>query len=169
MMLYTCKLCGESFILRVKPFNCPFCGVSLEDFSELFQNGFADYIIEARDKKLLEKYVGMKQENIVLLSELYDKAGSRQLCNLFRALYLVDKKHLEIFNKLGIKQEQKKRRVKIYEFDEDNIADSLCKKNDLIGYLKEIIDAVNEPYISELLYYLCLVEEEHARLLEKYN
>jgi len=96
--LYVCKICGEPYIGREAPDDCPFCGApkqylkSIEEFHKLW-----DIELNEQEKKDMQETLGLEvnavayYEDVSVSEEKYSKQN-----RLFKQLARVEREHAEL-------------------------------------------------------------------------
>ena len=103
--LYVCKICGEPYLGREAPNDCPFCGApktylrSVEEFSELWKTQLSEQgKKDMRETLDLEINATAYYDKVSKANEKYSKYN-----RLFKQLARVEKEHAEVASRfLGI-------------------------------------------------------------------
>jgi len=104
-MLYVCKICGEPYIGRSEPDDCPFCGAPktylrpVEDFSKLWDSELSE-----QEKKDIETVLKLEVNATAYYKDVADKQEKYSKYNrLYKQLTRVEQEHAELASKfLGI-------------------------------------------------------------------
>ena len=165
--VYKCIICKKPYLGDEKPSHCPYCGV-YSRYLVLAKEHIHDVsYIDTPTKKHLLQVMEIKIDNIKFYRDLEKKIKDSTLKTMLEALEKIDNRHLKILIDLGLPRlEEKRGKVKIYSYIEDNIAEMYHRKNNVIKKVKEVNLDIEDPFIKEILLALSDVEKDHIKMIE---
>ncbi|MBU1164716.1 ferritin-like domain-containing protein [Patescibacteria group bacterium] len=96
-----CKICGEVFIGKALPSNCPYCGVE----NKFLIDGSAykdENDVELTDisKKNLEKALSIELSNTAFYKCIANTSTEPLIAAMFKGLSKIEKEHADVFRKI---------------------------------------------------------------------
>ena len=166
--LWRCLICGDPYIGNSPPYNCPFCGVSIEYIVEAkdAEVNF-DVILNSTDKENAEKALEVEVSNAQFYFCAAVKTDDDEGKQLFKALGKVEEEHANVWKKI-----LKLVKLEIPKVDEcstsniDNLKESHTRETMAIKFYKKASEESVNKRVKEIFEAFTKVERDHLQLSE---
>ena len=170
MQIFRCLICGDTFVMRDKPKNCPYCG-SDEQYIVLTVN-YPDDInrvtLTPQEHDDLLHASQLEFTNATFYVDLGKIDPPSALASLYRHLAKIEKEHLTVFSKL-LNQP-----VDALDFErdvvlpkgswDDNIAISTQQEIDARDFYDLAAGRANSPRVAQVFRAIAQVEASHIEV-----
>ena len=167
--LYRCKICGEAYVGKSMPSNCPYCGAH-----QRWLAAAADYIvpaipaISAQARKNLEFTYHLEIEAAQIYHCIRKKTTDELILGMFKPISKVELEHAELIGK--ILGQDPGREIPFKEkLCTANRQESLDRtkilETNAIGHYKKFLAESSEPRLKEIFEALIEVEQDHLDLV----
>jgi len=164
MKIYRCRICGEAYVGRGKPLNCPFCGAS-EKFIILAKNWKEDMISTLTDvsEKNLKKALELEVEVSGFYRCAARVAAEEDVKAMFSALAKIEAEHASTMRKmLGLPRAYtSEHEGRCYPTDVQNLAEARRKETICLAFYEESAKQAGEKRVREVLVALTEIERDH--------
>lgn len=169
MNFYRCLICGETYMGKDKPSNCPFCGAK-----EKYMVSAADWVDEnlSIDKfsdisrKNLEKALQLEANNAPFYRDAMMKSRSIEIQGIFKYLSKIEAEHASVVKKIlkcELPEPEKGREVATDDEIENIKTAHEREKEATVFYSKFATEAV-EPRVKRVFTVLAEIETDHIKL-----
>jgi len=174
METYKCRICGDTFLGRDIPSNCPFCGVAksyivfASDWSN-WEEGEKFELSEV-SKANLEHALMVENNTMLFYQCSCEVSVDIELSAMFEALARVEAEHLSIIRELlGLPKpaEVEDNRGRCHALEQANMKDAFDREKRAINFYRQAAGVAVEPRVKEVFTAFAEVEESHLELVEK--
>lgn len=171
MKTFICEICGDAYLGKEKPKNCPFCGAE-ENF---IKDGNAALPVLKRDGEIGEK----SKKNLLTTLDLEMHAYSLYLCMsknadtyeieaMYKRLAKVELEHASIVCKLLGVEKPEVKIVECSQSDVDNFKKTTELEKNATHLYHEFTKEAEETRIKIFFSGLAKAEEDHIELIKNY-
>jgi rubrerythrin len=103
MKLYRCRICGETYLGRDKPSECPFCGAGVDYIvlTEEYPEGLNQVQLTEVERADLETSVELETSNTRFYLAMAARKDNPKLSSAYKRLAKVEAEHCSLFCKLA--------------------------------------------------------------------
>jgi len=174
METYKCRICGDTFLGRDIPSNCPFCGAAKVYivFAGDWSNWEEEESLELSEvsKANLEHALMIENNSMLFYQCSCEVSVDNELSAMFEALAGIEARHLSIIREiLGLPKpaEVEDNRGRCHALEQANIKDALDREKRTMNFYGQAAGVAVEPRVKEVFMALAEVEESHIELIEK--
>jgi len=170
MKIFICEICGEAYIGKEKPADCPFCGALAafikngNEAEPLLNKSFN--VLENSRKNLMESY-----DLEVKASSIYNcmagKAENYQSKAMFKRLAIIEMEHANIVTKILKIEKPQAVEESCPDTDRENFEKTKELEDHAAGLYREFARVADEPQIRILFTALAQAEEGHLALMKE--
>lgn len=170
MQIFRCLICGDTFVMRDKPKNCPYCG-SDEQYIVITVNyptDINDITLTDQERDDLLHASQLEYTNATFYGDLGKINPPSPLASLYRHLAKIEKEHLVVFSKLL------QRPVEDLDFERDvvlpredwdeNIALSTQQEIDARDFYELAASRATSPRVAQVFTAIAQVEATHIEV-----
>ncbi|MFH1856907.1 MAG: ferritin family protein [Candidatus Omnitrophota bacterium] len=170
MEVYRCRICGEAYIGKEKPVNCPFCGAYREylvlagEWKWLYSEVLSDIT-----KENLKKALNLEINNTNFYKAVSEKSKDVYIVSMFKGLSKVEREHASTICKhLNIqKPDSNIGADKAVDSDLENIKEANRHERDAVKFYGQASHQAGEKEIKEFFRALMQIESDHIILTEQ--
>jgi len=164
MKTYRCRICGEAYVGKGKPVNCPFCGAP-EKYIILAKNWKEDMISTLTDisERNLKKALEIEIETSGFYRCASRVAMEEDVKAMFAALAKIEAEHASTVRKmLGLPRSYtSEHEGRCYPTDSQNLAEARRKEEICVTLYEESTKQAGEKRVREVLAALVEIEKDH--------
>jgi len=160
-----CRICGEVFIGRQTPSNCPFCGVEQKYLvdGKVWKDENDVKLTDISSQNLI-KALEIELSNTAFYKCVSETSSDSEISSMFKGLSKVEKEHADVFRKI-LKPKSDP------EIDENCSDDSLASLNAskeretrATKFYTQALSDATEPRLKEVFAAIMKTEEDHLAL-----
>jgi rubrerythrin len=170
MKIYRCRICGEPYLGRIKPPNCPFCGTE------------GKYMVLARNWKedMISTLTDVSEKNLkTALRFEIDKSGfyrcaarvaaDEEVKAMFSAISRIEAGHASTVRRmLGLPRSSRfEHEGRCYPTDAQNLQEALRREELAVSLYEQAAKQASEKRVREVLLALTEVESDHLALTSR--
>jgi rubrerythrin len=171
MKIFICEICGEAYIGKEKPADCPFCGALvafIKKGSDAVPIVNQNFEISEQSKKYLMETFDLEVKASAIYSCMSGKTANYVIKTMFKRLAIIELEHANIV-------------TKILKMDKPQVAEETCPDTDrenfektkeleihASGLYREFAKAAKEPQIRIFFTALAKAEEGHLDLADEF-
>ncbi|UCF77900.1 MAG: ferritin-like domain-containing protein [Candidatus Eiseniibacteriota bacterium] len=167
MKVYRCRICGQSFVGRRKPANCPFCGAP-EKYAVLARNWKEDMISTLTDisEKNLKIALRLEIDNSGFYRCAARVAVDEELKAMFSAMGRIEAEHASTVRRmLGLPRSSRyDHQGRCYPTDDQNLQEALRREELTASLYEQAAKQASEKRVREVLLALTEIEKEHLAM-----
>ncbi len=170
MRVYRCRICGEVYIGKKKPINCPFCGVHERYFVLAKEWSLIKTdTLSTVSKDNLQKALELETDNTNFYKAVSEISNNLYVESMFKGLSKVEREHASAICKLLkiVKPESDIGSDKAVDSDEINIKEANKREKRAVKFYGEAMNQVLEREIKEFFKALIEIESDHILLTEQ--
>jgi len=168
MKLYRCRICGETYLGRDKPSECPFCGADIDYIilTEDYPEDVNDVQLTEVERADLETSVELETSNTRFYLAMAARKDNPKLASAYRRLAKVEAEHCSLFCKLA----KMPKPADLLEPGEElggwlaDIDESLRRETRASGLYAEFAGRATSPRLREVWEAVSKVEATHIDL-----
>jgi len=164
MKIYRCRVCGEAYVGKGKPLNCPFCGAA-EKYIVLAKNWKEDMISTLTDvsERNIKKGLELEIEASGFYRCAARVAAEEDVKAMFAALAKIEAEHASTMRRmLGLPRSYtSEHEGRCYPTDAQNLAEARRKEEVCVGFYEEFAKQAGEKRVREVLVALTEIERDH--------
>lgn len=167
MYIFRCLICGDTFVTREKPTNCPYCG-SDQEYIVLtvdYPEGLNDVELTDQEHADILRSASLEWTNAQFYSDLGKIAEPSSLSSMYRHLAKIEREHLSVFSKLlktPVDDLPFEREViTLKETWAENIASSSNQEVEARDFYAEAAARATTPRVKQVLTAISQVEDTH--------
>jgi len=169
--VWRCQICGDTYLGRECPSECPFCGVHAGyiDLGYCYPSDINNVEITDEERADLEYASDVEITNATLYKTLGEMGDRNTLIpSAYRALKKVELEHLGIFSKL-LKKPAPTEPIKPLTPQDDwaaNIALSHRREQEASAFYREAAERATTPRVKQVFTAIAEVEADHIAIDE---
>ncbi|MFC1699934.1 ferritin family protein [Candidatus Omnitrophota bacterium] len=172
MNVYRCRICGDAYIGKEKPFSCPFCGahqsylVLAREWTLIKPDSLTDV-----SKENLSKALELEIDNTNFYKAVAKKTKDTHVQGMFKGLAKVEREHASTITKhLRIEMPQSDiGSDKAVDSDQENIQESNRREKRAVKFYSEAANQAPEPELKDFFRALMQIESDHIVLTDLVN
>ncbi|MFH0777916.1 MAG: ferritin family protein [Candidatus Eisenbacteria bacterium] len=170
MKIYRCRICGDAYVGRRKPANCPFCGapekhiVLAKNWKEEMISTLSD-VSEGNLKHALE----LEINNAGFYQCATRVASDEEVKAMFSALGKIEAEHSSTIRKmLGLpKAYSSEHEGRCYPTDAQNLAEAHRRESNAISFYETSAKQADEKRVREVFAALTEIEGDHLAMTSR--
>lgn len=167
--LWRCQICGEGYVGKAAPENCPFCGAHKKDIV-LAKDANVTFDVELNeiDKKNVEYALQVEVSNSAFYFCAAGETDNPEGKLLFKTLAKVEGEHASIWRKLLKMPVTPKGEEKCHIKNLDNLKESHARETKAIEFYRKAESEAKNQRVKELFAAVVEVEMDHLQLDNDY-
>lgn len=170
MRPFKCLICGETYIGRLAPDRCPFCGVEgryLVDAAEYVD--YAGIEMCKKSRESVQKAMEVEKSNVAYYQCAAKKADSEVVRALFKRIGKHELEHLELLAKhLGVELPSIEPEECADE-DAENMNNAHSREDRAVKLYMQFATEAPEPRLKEVFSAIAGIEQEHYKLFNTFR
>ena len=170
MRPFRCLICGETYIGRVAPDRCPFCGVDgrlLVDAAEYVSYDGMEMSEQTRD--LVHQAMKVEKSNVAFYQACAKKAKSEVVRALFKRIGKHEFEHLDLLSKHAGEKTPEVEPEDCTDDDAENMKQAHAREDRAVKmYMRSAAEAT-EPRAREVFSAISGIEQEHYKLFNTFR
>ncbi|MFA5809092.1 MAG: ferritin family protein [Thermoleophilia bacterium] len=169
MKFYRCQICGDSYMGKEKPSNCPFCGAADE-----YLVMAADWVdeneslgeISETSRANLEQALQLEVNNAPFYRNAMSRTSNIELQGIFKSLAKIEAEHASTIKKMlkvELPQPQEGMEVAV-DNDRDNISMAHEREIAATAFYRQAADEAVEGRVRKVFTALTMIESDHIEL-----
>ncbi len=169
MSFYRCLICGETYMGKDKPSNCPFCGAKekyMVNVAEWVDENLSIAELSDISRKNLEKALQLEANNAPFYRDAMMKSGSIEIQGIFKYLSKIEAEHASVVKKIlkcELPEPEQGEEVATDDETENIRAAHEREKAATAFYSKAATEAI-EPRVKRVFTALAEIETDHIKL-----
>lgn len=169
MNFYRCLICGETYMGKDKPSNCPFCGAKgkhLVDAALWSDENTGISSLSERSRKNLERALQLEVNNAPFYREAMAGSRDAEIQGIFKYFSKIEAEHASVIRKI-LKREPPSPypgKETANGDDKDNLMAALEREKTAAAFYKYAADEASEPRVRKVFNALSEIEKDHAAL-----
>ncbi|GAG00776.1 unnamed protein product [marine sediment metagenome] len=169
MNILRCRVCGEVYLGRGKPDNCPFCGANVnylsdpEDWKPLYEVEE----LSNTDKELVNQAIELELGNAAFYACAKDKTTDPDIQAVFKALSKIESEHADVDAKFLKEDVPEKPEVECSGEREADLKEASSREQEAIKHYTEFKDKAENPNLKTFFIELIKIEQDHLNLHKK--
>lgn len=169
MNFYRCLICGETYMGKGKPSNCPFCGGGdkyLVGAAEWVDENLGMGNISDVSGKNLERALQLEVNNSPFYRDAMQKSRDIGMQGIFKYFSKIEAEHASVIKKMlncGLPLPEYGREVAT-EDDKDNLLAANEREKSAAAFYKQAADEAVEPRVRRVFTALSEIEGDHIIL-----
>ncbi len=163
--LWRCEICGDPYVGKSAPANCPFCGAPKAYIKEAKDAKVTfDVTLNEADKANVEQSLKLEVGNSAFYfcaSAKTDDAIGQQM---FKALAKVEREHANIWRKLLKLDALPESTEECSTVNADNVEESIKREKKAARFYKKALKVCQNERMKQLLEAIIKVEKDHLKL-----
>jgi rubrerythrin len=166
--LWRCQICGDPYIGRSPPANCPFCGAHAKYIVEI-QDAKVNFDVELseKDRANVEHALEVEISNAAFYFCAAKKTDNGEGKKLFKALGKVEAEHASVWKKILKLDSIPKGDDPCHTSNRKNLEDSHARETRAIGFYKKAAEEADNERVKEIFEAFVEVETDHLELSEQ--
>jgi rubrerythrin len=166
--LWRCEICGDPYIGKVPPANCPFCGSHRKHIKEA-KSAVVNFNVELneKDRAIAEESLKKEISNTAFYFCAASKTDNPEGKLLFKALAKVENEHASIWKKILKLDTIPAGADACHTVNKDNLQESHDRETRTIKFYRKSAKEVTDTRVKEILQALIKVEIDHLKLSEE--
>lgn len=168
LLVYRCRVCGETYLGEEKPKDCPYCGAdkeyikTLEDYDRLKPN-----LVSEKSKENIKEAIGLEIDNAKFYKCASIKTEDEDESAIFKRLSKLEAEHAEALAELLEIEEKEIPTYKECSTDAiKNYKEAHGREQRAIKHYKKFAEEAKEDEIQEFFTALAEIESDHLELTE---
>ena len=166
--LWRCEICGDPYIGKSPPDNCPFCGVHRRYIREAREAEVNfDVELNDKDKANAERALQVEVSNAAFYFCAAEKADDAEGRLLFKALGRVEAEHASVWTKIlkldGVPQGNET----CHASNKENLEDTRARETGAIEFYRKAAVESENVKVKQIFAAFVGVERDHLRLSEE--
>lgn len=169
MNFYRCLICGDTYMGRERPSNCPFCGAKAEylvDVAAWVDENTTIERLSDISRGNLEKALQLEVNNSPFYYDAMMKTRDAELQGIFKYLSKIEKEHASAVKKIlkcELPRPEPGKEVST-DNDRDNLAAAHEREKAATAFYKKSAEEAIEPRIKKVFKALSEIESDHIDL-----
>lgn len=169
MKFYRCQICGDPYMGKEKPSNCPFCGASDE-----YLTPAADWVDENQSlgklsdvsRANLEQALQLEVNNAPFYRDAMSRTSNIELQGIFKCLAKIEAEHASTIKKiLKIEPPQPQEGMEVaVDDDRENIIMAHEREVAAAAFYRQAAGEAVEERIKKVFTALTMIESDHIQL-----
>lgn len=166
--LWRCEICGDPYIGKNPPDNCPFCGAHKQYIKEV-QNAAVNFNVELneKDKANAEHALQVEVSNSTFYFCAAEKTDNPEGKLLFKALAKIEAEHAAIWRKILRLPNVPKGNETCHVSNKENLEESHERETRAIEFYKNSAKESKNSRIKQIFEALVEIETDHLYLSEE--
>ncbi len=166
--LWRCEICGDPYVGKKAPANCPFCG-AYKKYIKKIEKAQVNFNVKLneKDKSNVEKALQVELSNTAFYDCASKKTDNEEGKQLFKALKKVEEEHAEIWKKILKLGKLNEVKAVCNPSNEKNLQESHNRETSAITFYKQAALEAENQKVKEIFIALIEVEEDHLKLSEQ--
>lgn len=163
--LWRCEICGDPYIGKSPPDNCPFCGVHKRYIREAKDaDVHFDVELTEKDKENVEHALQVEVSNAAFYSCASEKTNDSEGKLLFKILGKVEAEHASVWKKILKLDSVPKGNETSHTINRENLEDSHARETKAIEFYKKAALESKNARVREIFGAFVEVETDHLQL-----
>ena len=169
MKFYRCLICGDVYMGKEQPSNCPFCGAQAQNLAPVEkwvdENVGLDLISEISQSNL-QKALQLEVNNSPFYRDAMNKTKDVELQGIFKYLAVIEKEHASVIKKILKCELPEPEAGKEVATDNDleNLTAAHKREEAATAFYREAAQQAVEPRVKKVFTVLAEVESDHVAL-----
>jgi rubrerythrin len=166
--LWRCEICGDPYIGKSAPDNCPFCGAYKKYIKEAKKAEVNfDVDLNEKDKANAERALEVEVSNTAFYFCAAKETNDEEGKLLFKALGKVEDEHASIWKKILKLENKPEGNEPCHTENKDNLQESHDRETRAIEFYKKAAAEAKNQRVKEIFEALIEVETDHLELSEE--
>lgn len=172
MNFYRCQICGDVYMGKEKPSNCPFCGAKskyLVKTEKWVDENLSINSLSEISKKNLEKALQLEVNNAPFYRDAMNRSKNITLQGIFKYLSKIEAEHASAVKKIlkcELPQPEQGKETAVDD-DMDNIRAAHEREKAAAAFYRKSASESREPRVKKVFTALSEIETDHIMLEEK--
>ena len=172
MNFYRCRICGDVYMGKEKPSNCPFCGAKdkyLVDAAGWVDENLSINALSEISKRNLEKALQLEVNNAPFYRDAMSRTKDTALQGIFKYLSKIEAEHASTVKKI-LKCElplPEKDKESATDDDRENLKAAHEREKAATTFYRKAAEEAGEPRVKKVFTALSEIEADHIALEEK--
>lgn len=169
MTVYRCLICGDPYMGKDKPSNCPFCGATdlyIVKASEWIDENLSIGALTDISRKNLETALQLEVNNAPFYRDAMAKTKNIELQGIFKYLSKIEAEHASVVKKIlkcELPEPETGKEVAI-DNDRENISSAHEREKAATAFYRQAADESVEPRVKRVFIALSEIESDHIDL-----
>ncbi len=166
--LWRCEICGDPYVGKTAPDNCPFCGAYKEHIKEAKEAEVNfDVDLNEKDKANAEHALQVEVSNTAFYFCAARKTDDDEGRLLFKALGKVESEHASIWRKILKLDKVPEGHDPCHTNNKENLEESHSRETKAIEFYRKAAGESENERVKQIFKALVEVETDHLKLSEE--
>lgn len=172
MNFYRCLICGDVYMGKEKPSNCPFCGTKdkyLVDAAKWVDENLSINALSEISKRNLEKALQLEVNNAPFYRDAMSRTKDRALQGILKYLSKIEAEHAATLKKIlkGELPQPEKGKEVATDDDIENLKAAHEREKAATAFYRKAAEEAAEPRVKKVFTALSEIEADHIALEER--
>jgi len=172
MNFYRCLICGDVYMGKEKPSNCPFCGAKdkyIVDAAVWVDENLGINVLSEISKTNLERALQLEVNNAPFYRDAMSRTKDTVLQGVFKYLSKIEAEHASTVKKVLKCEMPQPEKGKEAATDDDtqNLKTAHAREEAAAAFYRKAAGEAEEPRVKKIFMALSEIESDHIALEEK--
>ncbi len=166
---YRCEICGETYLGKGKPENCPYCGAQEEYLKKIenYERLMPEKITE-KSRENIKEAIKLEIDNAKFYNCAYEKTENEDDAAIFKRLRKIEAEHAELLAEIiDVPEKEIPDYEECSEDAEENYKDAHDREDRAIKSYSKFAKEAENPKVKEVFEAIVEIESDHLDLSEE--